>query len=496
MGRAVTRRRTVKDPPPVDFALVAEHLSKRYRLRQKPAAAALEGRPDDVENGGDEQWIGRLDGPTTERPGMVWALRDLSLEVRRGRALAVVGANGSGKTTLLRVLAGITPPTSGRVLVRGRVAPATDFASAFLQPELTGRQNVLLLAQVMGAPRRVAERAMKPIAAFAELGPLMNVQAKRYSTGLYRRLAISTVLHLEPDILLADETFAVGDVDFRRRCAERLAEARRGGLTIVLASHDLELLRGQCDEAVWLDGGEVARRGPVDEVLSAYEATRRKRPGVPTLATLALLPAPVVEEDDDDWLDEEPWEVPPHPLEGVEALAAERAPREEPRAGSAPAGEPEPPRPARRAKRTGSADATLLGGAAFTLDGQLLDALRTDEEALLAVAFEAVTEGISVRPVVILSSGGRAVLKLARPDGIAIDEAGAYTATVRLPAGALAPGTYSARIGAWVTAGESEVAIRVGNAFELSVVAGRDDAPARHLRAAELEWDTFFGGEP
>jgi hypothetical protein len=98
--------------------------------------------------------------------------------------------------------------------------------------------------------------------------------------------------------------------------------------------------------------------------------------------------------------------------------------------------------------------------------------------------------------VVILSSGGRAVLKLARPDGIAIDEAGAYTATVRLPAGALAPGTYSGRIGAWVTAGESEVAIRVGNAFELSVVAGRDDAPARHLRAAELEWDTFFGGEP
>jgi lipopolysaccharide transport system ATP-binding protein len=435
-------KRSVPEPAP-DIALVAERLSKQYRLSRRPALGALSGEPDDVDDdddddddddfleGVDDPWEGRVEGSRRAKPQKVWALRDLSFEIRRGSAVGVIGGNGAGKSTLLRVLAGITPPTAGRVVVRGRVAPAVEFASAFLDPTLTGRQNVLLLAQVFGAPRKVAERAMRGIASFAELGPLLDVPAKRYSSGLYRRLAISTALGLEPDILLTDEVFAGGDASFRARCAERLVEERSNGLTIVMASHDPELLRRHCDEGLLLEHGRVTAQGPLEEVLEAYAATQQKRRRKP--------------------------EAP--------AAPAAVASREEPA-----------PRPAKK-RRSSSADAVLLGGAVFGMDGGALETLRTDEEALLAIAYEVRTPGVEVRCVVALTGDGERVHELVQPAPAPAEDTGSVTAFIHLPAGSLAPGYYTALAGASVRRDGAETTLIAQDAFAFEVYAadGADD---------------------
>ncbi|HWX24690.1 MAG TPA: ABC transporter ATP-binding protein [Vicinamibacteria bacterium] len=204
-----------------------------------------------------------------EHAEWLWALRGVDLVVGEGECLGLVGPNGSGKSTLLRVLAGIFAPTEGRVAVKGRVAPMIELGVGF-HADLTGRENVFLNTSLFGLSRRQAESLYDAIVDFSELGEFMDMPVKNYSTGMYMRLGFSIVVHLDADIFLVDEVLSVGDREFQAKCLARMGALRAQGRTIVLVSHDLELVAKMCDRAYLLVGGRVQTEGAPSSVLTAY----------------------------------------------------------------------------------------------------------------------------------------------------------------------------------------------------------------------------------
>jgi homopolymeric O-antigen transport system ATP-binding protein len=198
------------------------------------------------------------------------ALDDISLEVRQGEAVGVIGANGSGKSTLLGLIAGVIGPQAGTVAVNGRVAPLLELGAGF-HYELTGYENVVLNGVLMGLTRREVAARMEAIVAFSGLEASLNEPIRTYSSGMVARLGFSVAVHLSPDILLIDEILAVGDTHFQARCYERLEEFRRQGTTFVIVSHALAEIRILCDRVVWLAGGKIMMQGEPGEVIAAYE---------------------------------------------------------------------------------------------------------------------------------------------------------------------------------------------------------------------------------
>lgn len=206
------------------------------------------------------------------------ALRDVDLQIEEGAVLGVVGRNGAGKSTFLKVLSRITDPTRGRVSVAGRVASLLEVGTGF-HPELTGLENLYLNAAIHGLKRNDVRQRMSSILEFAEIGDFLNEPVKRYSSGMYLRLAFSIAAHLEPDILIVDELLAVGDAAFRERCLGKMEDVARGGRTVVLVSHDTATVRGLCTEAVQLDGGRIVSAGRPDSVLASYLALAERSGG-------------------------------------------------------------------------------------------------------------------------------------------------------------------------------------------------------------------------
>jgi ABC-type polysaccharide/polyol phosphate transport system ATPase subunit len=200
----------------------------------------------------------------------LWALRDVSFALSPGQILGIIGPNGAGKTTLLKILARITPPTEGRVFGRGRVVPLLALGAGF-QRDLSGRENILLNAAMSGTPAGVVERRMDEIIEFSGIGGLIDMPVKRYSSGMYLRLAFSVAINLDPDILLADEVLAVGDLEFQERCLERVQQAGRAGMSVLFVSHDMTAITRLCDRVLWLDHGHAVQLGPPDEVVAAYQ---------------------------------------------------------------------------------------------------------------------------------------------------------------------------------------------------------------------------------
>lgn len=197
------------------------------------------------------------------------ALRDVSFEVARGQTLGIVGRNGSGKTTILRLIGGVMAPTDGRVWVRGRVSPLLELGAGF-HPDLTGRENVFLNAVILGMTNRQARARLDQIVEFAELHDFMDMPVKRYSSGMYLRLAFAIAVHSDPDILLVDDALAVGDAPFQDKCFARLLDFQRRGVTIVLVSHVADVLRHFCHTLILLDGGRLVTGGHADRVLEEY----------------------------------------------------------------------------------------------------------------------------------------------------------------------------------------------------------------------------------
>jgi ABC-type polysaccharide/polyol phosphate transport system ATPase subunit len=210
-------------------------------------------------------FVSRGRAPATE----VWALRDVSFRAEPGEAIGLVGRNGSGKTTLLRIVSGIIKPTGGRVAVGGLIGSLLELGAGF-HPDFTGRENVYLNGSIHGLPRRRVRELMDEIVAFAELERFIDLPVRTYSSGMYMRLGFSVAVHIQADVLLLDEVFAVGDEDFQRKCFGKIAEFKQRGGSIVFVSHDALAVERLCDRAVLLRHGEVAFDGPTRDAIARY----------------------------------------------------------------------------------------------------------------------------------------------------------------------------------------------------------------------------------
>jgi ABC-type polysaccharide/polyol phosphate transport system ATPase subunit len=215
-------------------------------------------------------------------PEPFWALRELSFDVSQGEALGVIGANGAGKSTLLKLLAGITAPTAGRIVLRGRLAALIEVGSGF-HPELSGRENVYLSGAILGMRRREITAKFDRIVEFAGVAPFIDMPVKWYSSGMYVRLGFSIAAHLDPDILLIDEVLAVGDGAFQEQCLARIHALRRSGTTAILISHDLSAVEQLCDRVLLLERGRAVDSGDPAAIVRTYRQRlgARREPDVP-----------------------------------------------------------------------------------------------------------------------------------------------------------------------------------------------------------------------
>ena len=234
-------------------AITVEGLGKKFRLMQ------------------DRNWTLKatlLAGHRT-RYEEFWALRDVSFEIPTGETFGIVGGNGSGKSTLLKVLAGILRADEGSAVARGRLSALLELGAGF-HPELTGRENVYLNGSILGFTSREIRNLFDDIVEFAELEQFIDEPVRNYSSGMYMRLGFSVAIHVEPEILLVDEILAVGDLTFQKRCLDRFARLRDEGRTVVVVSHDLDMIGRLCDSSVWINKGELASVGSSSSVLEDF----------------------------------------------------------------------------------------------------------------------------------------------------------------------------------------------------------------------------------
>lgn len=238
-------------------AIQVQGVRKRYRLGTGPYLTLRETLAGAVR---------RSRGPVR---GEVWALDDVTLDIDEGEVLGVIGLNGAGKSTLLKILSRITSPTAGVSRTRGRVGALLEVGTGF-HPELTGRENVFLNAAILGMKRREITRRFDEIVEFAGVEQFLDTPLKRYSSGMYLRLAFAVAAHVDPDIVIVDEVLAVGDVQFRERCLGRMSEFGREGRTVVFVSHDLGSVNQLCPRTIWLEKGRIKEDGPSAQVIERY----------------------------------------------------------------------------------------------------------------------------------------------------------------------------------------------------------------------------------
>jgi len=244
-----------------DVAIRVEHLGKRYRIGHGG------GRPDTLRD--TVAALFRRGHGAGEAAGDLWALREVSFEIARGEVVGIIGRNGAGKSTLLKILSRITPPTEGRVEIRGRVGSLLEVGTGF-HPELTGAENVYLSGAVLGMRREEIRRKFDDIVAFAETERFLDTPVKYYSTGMYVRLAFAVAAHMQPQVLLVDEVLAVGDLEFQRKCLGRMERVAGEGKTVVVVTHNMATVKGVCSRALLLAGGGLQAAGPVDDVVATY----------------------------------------------------------------------------------------------------------------------------------------------------------------------------------------------------------------------------------
>jgi lipopolysaccharide transport system ATP-binding protein len=204
-----------------------------------------------------------------ERPDLIWALRDISFEMREGEVVGIIGRNGAGKSTLLKLLSRITEPTTGFADIYGRVGSLLEVGTGFHQ-ELTGRDNIYLSGAILGMDRAYINRHFDEIVEFAGIGPFLDTPVKRYSSGMYLRLAFAVAAHMEPEVLIVDEVLAVGDTEFQKRCLGKMGTVAREGRTVMFVSHNLDVVQRLCSRSILLEGGALVADGPTAEVSSRY----------------------------------------------------------------------------------------------------------------------------------------------------------------------------------------------------------------------------------
>jgi ABC-type polysaccharide/polyol phosphate transport system ATPase subunit len=206
----------------------------------------------------------------------LWALRDVSFDIREGEIVGLIGRNGAGKTTLLKILSRVTRPTAGLAEVHGRMGSLLEVGTGF-HPELTGRENVFLSGAILGMGKCEIKRKFDEIVAFAEVDKFIDTPLKHFSTGMQMRLAFAVAAQLEPEILLVDEVLAVGDLEFQKKCLGKMSEVSKGGRTILFVSHQMGHIRRLCERVIWVDRGVIKQDGPTLDVVSAYERAFTER---------------------------------------------------------------------------------------------------------------------------------------------------------------------------------------------------------------------------
>ncbi len=357
----------------------------------------------------------------------LWALRDVSFTVDRGEILGIIGPNGAGKTTLLKVLSRVTPPTEGRVVGKGRVIPLLALGAGF-QQDVSGRENIYLNAAIYGLSAADVEAHLDEIIEFADIGDFIDVPVKKYSSGMYLRLAFSVAINMNPDILLADEVLAVGDIDFQERCLERVKQAGQGGMSVLFVSHDMSAITRLCDRVLWLNAGEIIRIGDPEEVVAEYQNAS--------------------------------WSMTGRRLKDSRSGSHKNA--------------------------YGEVMFVILAAP----DGREVGAVKTNDEVFVKVGLKVLQPGITVSFIVHVKAQGVAVFR-SRSDSFPVDGQGAYVTSMRIPPYLLTETIYSVSVDVIIVSAEGErLPVSAFNALSFQVfdtVSGRRDRTGGVV-APQLEW--------
>ena len=267
-----------------EIVIRAENLGKRYRIGERERYLALRDvlaraasaparlfapRKPPSSNGGHPNG-----NHSNGNSSHIWALKDVSFDIRQGEVVGIIGRNGAGKSTLLKILARVTRPTTGIAEVRGRMGTLLEVGTGF-HPELTGRENVFLSGAILGMSKSEINRKFDEIVAFAEVEKFIDTPLKHYSTGMQMRLAFAVAAHLEPEILLVDEVLSVGDLEFQKKCMGKMGDVAKTGRTILFVSHQMNQVRRLCQRVLWIDEGQLYVHGPTTVVVSKYESSTR-----------------------------------------------------------------------------------------------------------------------------------------------------------------------------------------------------------------------------
>lgn len=260
-----------------NIVIKAENLGKKYTIGHQTQRGGYVALRDVISQGAAGLWRKTRDfvqskpviiGDELEE---VWALKDVNFEIRHGEVVGIIGRNGAGKSTLLKVLSRITEPSAGRVTIRGRVASLLEVGTGF-HPELSGRENIFLNGAILGMTRAEIKRKFDEIVAFAEVEKYLDTPVKRYSSGMYVRLAFAVAAHLEPEILVVDEVLAVGDVSFQRKCLGKMGQVASAGRTVLFVSHNMASINQLCPACIWLNQGVIRQVGETELVIGEYVA--------------------------------------------------------------------------------------------------------------------------------------------------------------------------------------------------------------------------------
>src|SRR5437870_8496484 len=254
--------------------IAVENLSKKYIISHQKRERYRYMALRDVLANGAKRFTDKLihpfaapkNDPTHEE---FWALKDINFDIMQGDRVGIIGRNGAGKTTLLKILSRITEPTSGKVSIKGRVASLLEVGTGF-HPELTGRENIFLNGAILGMSKMEIKKKFDEIVAFAEVEKFLDTPVKRYSSGMYVRLAFAVAAHMEPEILIMDEVLAVGDAQFQKKCLGKMGEVAGGGRTVLFVSHNLAAIAELCERALMLAGGDLIADGSVAPVVARY----------------------------------------------------------------------------------------------------------------------------------------------------------------------------------------------------------------------------------
>lgn len=255
------------NPSKIQTAVVIENLGKRYSISHRNAKD--NGLRHALERAVRQPLARMKSDWHRKKPDDFWALRGVSLEIQPGEVVGIVGRNGAGKSTLLKLLSRITVPTEGRIRINGRVASLLEVGTGFHQ-ELTGRENIFLNGAILGMSRNEIIRKFDEIVAFSEVEEFLDTPVKRYSSGMYVRLAFAVAAHLEPEILIVDEVLAVGDASFQKKCLGKMGTFAQSGRTVLFVSHNMEAVRNLCQRGIWMKNGQVHKDGDIDDIVETY----------------------------------------------------------------------------------------------------------------------------------------------------------------------------------------------------------------------------------